>query len=104
MSNWINIVKESRLVKALVYTTVGSFSYPGLAILNRLKITGMEDLRELPARNVLFVCNHQTYFTDVIALLHVFCAVSVGKKEDWVFRITSCGPIPALNLFRPKKQ
>ncbi|MCB0468349.1 MAG: 1-acyl-sn-glycerol-3-phosphate acyltransferase, partial [Aequorivita sp.] len=39
---------------------------------NELKIDGSEILRELPDKNVLFVSNHQTYFADVAAMLHVF--------------------------------
>jgi 1-acyl-sn-glycerol-3-phosphate acyltransferase len=29
----------------------------------------------------LFVSNHQTYFADVITFLHIFCAVSWGRKN-----------------------
>jgi 1-acyl-sn-glycerol-3-phosphate acyltransferase len=29
----------------------------------------------------LFVSNHHTYFADVITFLHIFCAVSWGKKK-----------------------
>ena len=32
----------------------------------------------LPKNNVLFVSNHQTYFADVAAMYHVFCAVNNG--------------------------
>ena len=81
MKNWFEKFKQSRLVKALVYTSVGSLSYPGLAIINKLQINGMEKLHRLPKKNVLFVSNHQTYFADVITFLHVFCAVSWGKKK-----------------------
>jgi len=65
----------------LVYTVIGAISYPGLAIINKLQITGMEKLKTLPKNNVLFVSNHQTYFAEVIAFLHVFCAVSWRKKH-----------------------
>lgn len=81
MKEWLIWIRDSRLVKALVYTVVGAFSYPGLTLINRLRIRGMEQLQGLPRQNVLFVSNHQTYFADVIALLHVFCAVSWGKKK-----------------------
>ena len=77
----IKKIKESRLVKALVYTIVGSLSYPGLTLINTMQIRGMERLHRLPGQKVLFVSNHQTYFADVIAFLHVFCAVSWGKKK-----------------------
>lgn len=50
-------------------------------MINRLRITGTENLKGLPKRNVLFVSNHQTYFAEVITLLHIFCAVKWGKKD-----------------------
>src|SRR5450631_1601689 len=68
-------------VRKLVYFLVGLFSYPGLAIVNKLKISGTEHLRGLPKKRVLFVSNHQTYFADVITFLHIFCAVKWGKKR-----------------------
>jgi 1-acyl-sn-glycerol-3-phosphate acyltransferase len=70
-----------KLVRKVVYVIIGSLSYPRLAILNRLKISGTEHIRHLPRRNVLFVSNHQTYFMDVIAFLHVFCAVKWRKEN-----------------------
>jgi len=53
--------------------------YPGLYLINKLQVNGMEKLRQLPKQNVLFVSNHQTYFADVITFLHIFCAVKWGK-------------------------
>lgn len=70
-----------RLIRKLVYAIVGVVSYPGLTIVNRLKISGTEHLKRLPKGNVLFVSNHQTYFADVITFLHIFCAVKWGKKD-----------------------
>jgi len=74
MKNW-------KPVRKIVYAIVGLFSYPGLAIVNKISIKGTEHFRDLPQRNVLFVSNHQTYFADVIAFLHIFCAVKWGKKD-----------------------
>lgn len=68
-------------MKGLVYTSVGAISYPGLAMINKLQVSGMESLHKLPKKNVLFVSNHQTYFAEVIAFLHIFCAVSWRKKN-----------------------
>lgn len=68
-------------VRKIVYFFVGLFSYPGLAIVNKLQIFGTEHFRNLPRRKVLFVSNHQTYFADVITFLHIFCAVKWGKKN-----------------------
>ncbi|HEU4718862.1 MAG TPA: lysophospholipid acyltransferase family protein [Bacteroidia bacterium] len=58
---------------------------------NRLEISGTEILANLPERNVMFISNHQTYFADVIAMLHVFCAVRNGyhnstSKPWYLFR------------------
>ncbi len=74
-------LKNIRLVRALVYAIVGSVSYPGLAIINKLKIEGTEHLKDLPKKNVLFVSNHQTYFAEVIVFLHIFCAVKWRKQN-----------------------
>ncbi len=81
MKRWLSSLKESGFVKGLVYAFIGICSYPGLSLLNRLQITGMEKLHKLPKNNVLFVSNHQTYFADVITFLHIFCAVKWGKKS-----------------------
>ena len=68
-------------VKGFVYAIVGIITYPGLNIINKLHISGMENLQNLPKQNVLFVSNHQTYFADVIAFIHIFCAHGWRKKN-----------------------
>lgn len=80
MSFWKKAA-ENQLVRKLVYALVGIVSYPGLAIVNKLKISGTEHIANLPKSNVLFVSNHQTYFADVITFLHIFCAVKWRKKN-----------------------
>lgn len=77
----IDKLKDIKLVRKLVYALVGVFTYPGLAMVNKIKISGTDYLKSLPKQNVLFVSNHQTYFADVIAFLHIFCAVKWGKKD-----------------------
>src|SRR4029079_2394795 len=81
MSAFYEKLKRVRIVRAVVYAIVGFVSYPGLVWINRLKISGTENIAHLPRRNVLFVSNHQTYFADVITFLHIFCAVKWGKKN-----------------------
>jgi len=81
MSTLSDRLKRVRLVRKLVYAVVGIISYPGLTMVNRLKISGTEHLRRLPKSNVLFVSNHQTYFADVITFLHIFCAVKWRKNN-----------------------
>ena len=80
MSFWKKLA-EYKLVRKIVYAIVGIFSYPGLAIVNKIKIRGTEHIENLPTRNVLFVSNHQTYFADVITFLHIFCAVKWRKRN-----------------------
>ena len=81
MSKLTDKLKNIRLVRAIVYAIVGSVSYPGLNMINKLKIEGTEHLKGLPKKNVLFVSNHQTYFAEVIAFLHIFCAVKWRKQN-----------------------
>jgi len=80
MNIWKKLA-EYKLVRKIVYALVGIFSYPGLAIINKLKISGTEHIENLPKKNVLFVSNHQTYFADVITFLHIFCAVKWRKRN-----------------------
>jgi len=81
MNNLIDRLRHFHPVRKLVYFFVGLASYPGIAIVNRIRISGTEHFRDLPRRKVLFVSNHQTYFADVITFLHIFCAVKWGKKN-----------------------
>jgi 1-acyl-sn-glycerol-3-phosphate acyltransferase len=81
MNSIIERLRHFHPVRKLVYFLVGLFSYPGLAMVNKLKISGTEHLKKLPKKKVLFVSNHQTYFADVITFLHIFCAVKWGKKN-----------------------
>lgn len=48
---------------------------------NELRATGMERLQDLPESGVLFVSNHQTVFTDVIAMYHTFFASMHGHRD-----------------------
>ncbi|MEO6070126.1 MAG: lysophospholipid acyltransferase family protein [Chitinophagaceae bacterium] len=80
MNFWKKLA-EFKIVRKILYAIVGVFSYPGLAMINKLKISGTEHIENLPTRNVLFVSNHQTYFADVITFLHIFCAVKWRKKN-----------------------
>ena len=64
---------------------------------NNLKIEGSEIIKNLPNNNVLFVSNHQTYFADVVAMLHVFNASLRGRMDS----IKNIGYIwhPKLNVY-----
>lgn len=84
-------------LRKVVYFFVGLFTYPGLTIINKLRITGTEHFSKLPKKNVLFVSNHQTYFADVITFLHIFCAVKWGKKNRLGFPYYLLNPFTRVN-------
>lgn len=81
MSSFRERLQHVQIVRKFIYALVGVFSYPGLVIFNKLKISGTEHIKDLPRKNVLFVSNHQTYFADVITFLHIFCAVKWRKQN-----------------------
>ncbi len=64
---------------------------------NKLEIEGSDIIRALPETNVLFVSNHQTYFADVAAMLHVFNASLHGRDDT----IKNIGYLwrPKLNIY-----
>ncbi|MDQ6845530.1 MAG: 1-acyl-sn-glycerol-3-phosphate acyltransferase [Bacteroidota bacterium] len=81
MKRWIASLQQTRFIKSIVYFLVGIVTYPGLALINKISISGTEHIKDLPKKNVLFVSNHQTYFADVIMFLHIFCAVKWRKQN-----------------------
>jgi 1-acyl-sn-glycerol-3-phosphate acyltransferase len=74
-------IRNADIVTKVVHAVVGIFTYPGIAIFNKLRIRGSENLKELPSSNVLFVSNHQTYFMEMITFYHIFSAIHWGKKD-----------------------
>ena len=76
---------------------MGAVSHIRFRGFNELKIEGSEIIRKLPERNVLFISNHQTYFADVVAMLHVFNASLSGRVDS----IKNIGYLwnPKLNIY-----
>ncbi|MCH5721391.1 lysophospholipid acyltransferase family protein [Niabella hibiscisoli] len=85
MGKLIERLKSTSLVKKLVHLVVGICTYPGIAIFNKLRIKGSDKVKALPKTNVLFVCNHQTYFLDVITMFHIFRLLNGVKKIGWAY-------------------
>jgi 1-acyl-sn-glycerol-3-phosphate acyltransferase len=69
------------IVKRLLIMIIGWFTYYRFTAVNKIRIEGTEHLHNLPDHGVLFLSNHQTYFADVIAFYHIFCAVKWGYKD-----------------------
>lgn len=68
-------------LKRLLIWIFGLITHSRYNGFNKLRIEGSEVIRDLPERNVLFISNHQTYFADVAAMLHVFNASLSGRKN-----------------------
>jgi 1-acyl-sn-glycerol-3-phosphate acyltransferase len=66
-------------IKKLLISSIGRVTWARYNRLNSIHIEGAEFLKQLPDRNVMFISNHQTYFADVIAFLHIFCAAKNGQ-------------------------
>ena len=77
-----NIFGQALFLKRWLVTLLGFISHRRYNSFNQLEIEGSDILRNLPGENVLFLSNHQTYFADVAALLHVFNASLYGNKNN----------------------
>ena len=76
-----NILGQSIFLKRIIIAIVGFITHKSFRSKN-FKIIGSKNLIDLPDNNVLFVSNHQTYFYDVIAMLHVFNSSVKGKIDS----------------------
>ena len=75
-----NIFGQTILIKRLIIAIVGLITHRTFRS-KRFQIIGSQHLKNIPKKNVLFVSNHQTYFYDVIAMLHVFNSSAKGKID-----------------------
>ena len=84
-------------LKKWLIRILGAASHIRFRGFNELNIEGSEIIRNLPERNVLFISNHQTYFADVVAMLHVFNASLSGRVDT----IKNIGYLwnPKLNIY-----
>lgn len=84
-------------LKKWLIRLLGALSHIRFRGFNELKIDGSEIIRNLPDNNVLFISNHQTYFADVVAMLHVFNASLNGRVDT----IKNIGYLwkPKLNIY-----
>ena len=84
-------------IKRFLIQVLGVISHGRYRKFNNLQIEGMDILRNLPDKNVLFISNHQTYFADVASMFHVFNAALKGRDDN----IKNVGYLwnPKLNLY-----
>lgn len=84
-------------VKKWLIRILGIMTHRRFRGFNELQIEGSEIINNLPDSNVLFISNHQTYFSDVIAMFHVFNASLSGREDN----IKNVGYLwnPKLNVY-----
>ncbi len=92
-----NVFGQSLWLKKKVFQNVGSLARWRFLTPNNVIIQGSEIIPKLPEQGVLFISNHQTIFTDVITMYHIFFASLTGqinsiKKKDYL-------KDPKLNLY-----
>lgn len=72
------------IVRRIMIFVVGWITYWRYTVVNKTHIEGGEYLETLPMNNVLFISNHQTYFSEVISFYHIFCSVKWGYRNSIV--------------------
>ncbi len=84
-------------LKKWLIRILGALTHQRFRGFNELQIEGSEYIKDLPATNVLFISNHQTYFADVVAMFHVFNASLSGRVDS----IKNVGYLwnPKLNIY-----
>ena len=92
-----NVFGQSLWLKKKVFQIVGQLARQRFIAPNNVHIEGSEIIPDLADNNVLFVANHQTIFTDVITMYHIFFASLSGqinslKKNNYL-------KDPKLNLY-----
>ena len=75
-----NIFGQTILIKRFIIGIVGLITHKTFRS-KRFSIIGSKFLNNIPHENVLFISNHQTYFYDVIAMLHVFNSSAKGRVD-----------------------
>jgi 1-acyl-sn-glycerol-3-phosphate acyltransferase len=98
----VNLLKRNPfghnlLIKKWLIRVLGVLTHQRFNRFNKLKIEGSDVIKSLPENNVLFVSNHQTYFADVAAMIHVFNA-SLSGRVDSIKNMTYLWQ-PKLNIY-----
>lgn len=85
------------LVKKHLIRILGKITHRRFRGINHLIIEGSKVINNLPDKNVLFISNHQTYFADVTAMIHVFNASLNGRVNS--LKNASYMNNPKLNIY-----
>jgi 1-acyl-sn-glycerol-3-phosphate acyltransferase len=98
-SGHLHVSWSDRWIRRSIIAVAGlGFSLPFFELLNRLEADGEEILEELPRRNVVFLSNHQTYFTEAIAFFHLVYIRHRFPLEDPFLRFSAAEETMKKNL------
>ena len=76
----------------LISSFAVGFTLPYFRLLNRIAVEGEEVLRDLPRKNVVFLSNHQTYFTEAIAFYDLlYIVLDMPYDPDGLYQIPQKG-------------
>lgn len=90
--------REIWMRRALFCAFAAGFTVPYFTVLNRVDVEGRERLNSLPRRGVVFLSNHQTYFTEAIAFFDTVYRRRGVRWEDPYLRFSAAEETMRKNL------
>jgi 1-acyl-sn-glycerol-3-phosphate acyltransferase len=91
-----DVFGNANFLKRTLIVTLGLWSYFRFRFKYKVKLEGMEVLEKLPPQGVLFVSNHQTYFSEVILMYHAFFLIkNKRRKLNRIWHVFN----PKLNIY-----
>ena len=86
------------LRRGLIASLGFGFTFPYFRLLNRIHVEGDSLLDRLPRKGVVFLSNHQTYFTEAIAFFDLVYVRRQFPLEDPVLRFSAAEETMKKNL------
>ena len=86
------------LRRGLIASLGFGFTFPYFRLLNRVQVEGDGLLARLPRKGVVFLSNHQTYFTEAIAFFDLVYVRHQLPLEDPVLRFSAAEETMKKNL------
>ena len=84
--------------RGLIASLGFGFTFPYFRLLNRIRVEGDDLLARLPRKGVVFLSNHQTYFTEAIAFFDLVYVRHQFPLEDPVLRFSAAEETMKKNL------
>jgi 1-acyl-sn-glycerol-3-phosphate acyltransferase len=90
--------REVWMRRGLFCAFAAGFTIPYFTLLNQRDVEGRERLNALPKRGVVFLSNHQTYFTEAIAFFDLVYRRRWVRWEDPYLRFSAAEETMGKNL------